>query len=242
LVPEVCGTLSDGAHNGGGLNGQDAYTGRILPIVFANTAGDTNLGMSKEGVPPLTRRNGDPGNVLFPGMRVRRLTPRECERLQGFPDDYTLIPYRGKPAADGPRYKALGNSHGGAGDAVDWRAHPARPGSAARGLNRTLGMAGEVSTGENMNIDARCGCGATLKLIPATGSAYSSGYGVEAREAQEREATAEAFKLWTQTHASCGMRQRQPEGYEFKLTGGEPMVFPVRPVETVTTDTIGNVS
>ena len=43
-------------------------------------------------------------------MQVRRLTPRECERLQGFPDDYTLIPYRGKPAAGGPRYKALGNS------------------------------------------------------------------------------------------------------------------------------------
>jgi DNA (cytosine-5)-methyltransferase 1 len=43
-------------------------------------------------------------------MQVRRLTPRECERLQGFPDDYTLIFYRGKPAADGPRYKALGNS------------------------------------------------------------------------------------------------------------------------------------
>jgi DNA (cytosine-5)-methyltransferase 1 len=41
---------------------------------------------------------------------VRRLTPRECERLQGFPDDYTLIQVRGKPAADGPRYKALGNS------------------------------------------------------------------------------------------------------------------------------------
>lgn len=40
---------------------------------------------------------------------VRRLTPRECERLQGFPDDYTLIPFRGKPATDGPRYKALGN-------------------------------------------------------------------------------------------------------------------------------------
>ncbi|MEQ6730015.1 DNA cytosine methyltransferase [Pseudomonas aeruginosa] len=44
---------------------------------------------------------------------VRRLTPRECERLQGFPDDYTLIPWRGKPATecpDGPRYKAIGNS------------------------------------------------------------------------------------------------------------------------------------
>jgi DNA (cytosine-5)-methyltransferase 1 len=44
------------------------------------------------------------------GMQVRRLTPRECERLQGFPDDYTLIPYRGQLAKDGPRYKALGNS------------------------------------------------------------------------------------------------------------------------------------
>jgi len=43
-------------------------------------------------------------------MQVRRLTPRECERLQGFPDDYTQVPYRNKPAADGPRYKALGNS------------------------------------------------------------------------------------------------------------------------------------
>jgi len=41
---------------------------------------------------------------------VRRLTPRECERLQGFPDDYTLVPNRGKPMADGPRYKCLGNS------------------------------------------------------------------------------------------------------------------------------------
>jgi DNA (cytosine-5)-methyltransferase 1 len=46
-------------------------------------------------------------------MTVRRLTPRECERLQGFPDDYTLIPWRKKQAEDcpdGPRYKALGNS------------------------------------------------------------------------------------------------------------------------------------
>ena len=43
-------------------------------------------------------------------LAVRRLTSVECERLQGFPDNYTLVPYRGKPAADGPRYKALGNS------------------------------------------------------------------------------------------------------------------------------------
>lgn len=41
---------------------------------------------------------------------VRRLTPTECERLQGFPDGWTQVPYRNKPAADGPRYKAIGNS------------------------------------------------------------------------------------------------------------------------------------
>ncbi|MCA3701023.1 MAG: DNA cytosine methyltransferase, partial [Brevundimonas sp.] len=45
-----------------------------------------------------------------PGLQFRRLTPTERERLQGFPDGHTLIPFRGKPAADGPRYKALGNS------------------------------------------------------------------------------------------------------------------------------------
>jgi len=47
------------------------------------------------------------------GLDVRRLTPRECERLMGFKDDYTAIPWRGKPAdqcPDGPRYRALGNS------------------------------------------------------------------------------------------------------------------------------------
>lgn len=46
-------------------------------------------------------------------MAVRRLTPRECERLQGFPDDWSKIPWKGKPAEecpDGPRYKACGNS------------------------------------------------------------------------------------------------------------------------------------
>jgi DNA (cytosine-5)-methyltransferase 1 len=50
------------------------------------------------------------GAVMTPALQVRRLTPRECERLQGFADDYTLVPYRGGMAADGPRYRALGNS------------------------------------------------------------------------------------------------------------------------------------
>lgn len=54
--------------------------------------------------------NGGGHQAVQTGMQVRRLTPRECERLQGFHDDYTAIPHRGKPAADGPRYKALGNS------------------------------------------------------------------------------------------------------------------------------------
>jgi DNA (cytosine-5)-methyltransferase 1 len=54
---------------------------------------------------------GFEGSVMTPAMQVRRLTPVECERLQGFPDGYTNIPWRKKPEApDGPRYKALGNS------------------------------------------------------------------------------------------------------------------------------------
>lgn len=59
---------------------------------------------------------GKPGQgypAALVGMQVRRLTPTECELLQGFPDGHTLIPWRGKGAAecpDGPRYKVLGNS------------------------------------------------------------------------------------------------------------------------------------
>jgi len=63
----------------------------------------------------LQREGGGPGGhscgfSVQNGMAVRRLTPRECERLQGFPDDYTLVEYRKKTVADGPRYRALGNS------------------------------------------------------------------------------------------------------------------------------------
>jgi hypothetical protein len=224
---DVVGTLSDGAHNGGGLNGQDAYTGRILPVAVwtgdgivadpigaheANTytheganfrlhncvqqsvcaTGDrthaltTRSAAEEDGtgrgtpiVPvgifqdsefgvaqydsagtlragripehqmviqplvPMTfdwMAGGGGSDQSFRGksrsyitdppdrtraltacktlavathMAVRRLTPRECERLQGFPDNWTLIPWKKKPAdecPDGPRYKALGNS------------------------------------------------------------------------------------------------------------------------------------
>jgi DNA (cytosine-5)-methyltransferase 1 len=71
---------------------------------------------SSEGVSPTLASEEGRGHgvpTVFANWAVRRLTPRECERLQGFPDDFTQIPYRGKPAdkcPDGPRYKALGNS------------------------------------------------------------------------------------------------------------------------------------
>ena len=52
-----------------------------------------------------------PGAAMdAPAMIVRRLMPVECERLQGFPADWTFVPVGGRMAADGPRYKQLGNS------------------------------------------------------------------------------------------------------------------------------------
>lgn len=247
LVPVVCGCLSDGAHNGGGLNGQDAYSGRIIPCQTYDMRGngdgetvgtltgdhagrptdytpvvaiqeracapDLNCGPGGKGFkedgtaftlearnkvqavafePRFVRTSGgqpsielnpclradtntgdgapcvafvqntrdevrlfggdgqtvgaipaQPGmkqqsyvafggeiartlsarhdsspcadrgmDVVAQGMQVRRLTPRECERLQALPDDWAKIPWRGKPieeCPDGPRYKAIGN-------------------------------------------------------------------------------------------------------------------------------------
>jgi DNA (cytosine-5)-methyltransferase 1 len=70
-----------------------------VPFTVAHTLRGEGFDASEDG----TGR----GTPMVPaGMAVRRLTPRECERLQGFPDDYTAIP----GAKDGPRYRALGNS------------------------------------------------------------------------------------------------------------------------------------
>jgi site-specific DNA-cytosine methylase len=57
-----------------------------------------------------TSQDAYSGMLIPDQYSVRRLMPIEAERLMGFPDDYTAIAYRGKPAADSPRYKALGNS------------------------------------------------------------------------------------------------------------------------------------
>ena len=75
-----------------------------------------NQAVGGETAQTLCSRGDTPGGnarlvpAVMSSMSVRRLTPMECERLQGFPDGYTAVTYRRKPAADGPRYKALGNS------------------------------------------------------------------------------------------------------------------------------------
>lgn len=76
------------------------------------SAAARSIGYETEIAPSF--EGGGGGNnkpAVHVAMQVRRLTPTECERLQGFPDGYTNIPWRKKPEApDGPRYKALGNS------------------------------------------------------------------------------------------------------------------------------------
>jgi DNA (cytosine-5)-methyltransferase 1 len=80
--------------------------GDSAPLVFDwQSGGDVRLNCGE--IPSALQANQVP--AVF-SRSVRRLTPREYERLQGFKDDYTLIEWRGKPAADGPRYRALGNS------------------------------------------------------------------------------------------------------------------------------------
>lgn len=73
--------------------------------------GGNGLGIDTDGIAP-TMTVADRHAVQY-ANQVRRLTPVECERLQGMPDNHTRIPWRGKPAEDcpdGPRYKAIGNS------------------------------------------------------------------------------------------------------------------------------------
>lgn len=100
----------------GGNQGGDYVVQPAIPLqeVGKRTGVSTTdvragLGIGEDGDPMFTMQAGAQHGVGH-GSAVRRLTPRECERLQGFPDDYTLIPWRGGMASDGPRYKALGNS------------------------------------------------------------------------------------------------------------------------------------
>ncbi len=109
-------TLVAHSLRGEGFDASEDGTGRgtpLVPVAFhptqdpiSSTDGTTHaMGTGSKG--------GVATVAVAAAMQVRRLTPRECERLQGFQDDWTLIPWRGRPAAecpDGPRYKSLGNS------------------------------------------------------------------------------------------------------------------------------------
>ena len=83
-----------------------SYVAQAIGLDEEQNATEDGMGCLK------ARREGGgfEGSVMTPAMQVRRLTTVECARLQGFPDDYLNITYNGKPAADGPKYKALGNS------------------------------------------------------------------------------------------------------------------------------------
>jgi DNA (cytosine-5)-methyltransferase 1 len=97
LYIELAGTLNCNKGQSGGILAFDARQADVL--IYGDKTGPLDTDGHSVGV--------------HVEHRVRRLTPVECERLQGFPDDYTRIPWRGKPAEDcpdGPRYRALGNS------------------------------------------------------------------------------------------------------------------------------------
>ena len=82
----------------------------LVPFDTTQITSAANFSHPRPGDPchPLTS-GGHPPSIAST-LCVRRLIPTECERLQGFPDGWTQVPYREKPASDGPRYKALGNS------------------------------------------------------------------------------------------------------------------------------------
>ena len=115
------GTLSIafGAQNS--ANQGDSVSTEVTPTLDKSKTPAVAIGWSEElnalkDLQPTIQRGGAGGRhegVMVPSSAVRRLTPTECERLQGFPDDFTQIPWRNKPAEDcpdGPRYKAMGNS------------------------------------------------------------------------------------------------------------------------------------
>lgn len=106
--PEVIAALTASGLGGGGP-GQGGVLPRRAspraskPLAFTNQAGKTNLGLSRDISPPVTASHGNPPHVVQ-GYVVRKLTPLECERLQGFPDRWT------EGFSDTVRYRMLGNA------------------------------------------------------------------------------------------------------------------------------------
>jgi len=110
-IPDVCPTL--GTELAKQVNNQMVRNAEAFyhPIAFGAQNSASQGDSVSEHVTPTLDKSKTP--AVAQASAVRRLTPTECERLQGFPDNYTQIPYRNKPAdkcPDGPRYKAMGNS------------------------------------------------------------------------------------------------------------------------------------
>jgi DNA (cytosine-5)-methyltransferase 1 len=101
----VTGSLC--AADGKGANGQHADDHKFIHVCVT---GDITHTLKAEGFDASEDGTWRGQPIVPSGMAVRRLIPVECERLQDFPDGHTNVPYRGKPASDGPRYKAIGNS------------------------------------------------------------------------------------------------------------------------------------
>lgn len=123
LAENTIGRKPENGGNGIGVNEDKSFTlnatgvhGVAYPLDTMNLNGrkdDSNgTGIGAAGAPSYTLTRGH-SHAVATASAVRKLMPVECERLQGFPDNWTQIPYRGKPAEqcpDAPRYKAIGNS------------------------------------------------------------------------------------------------------------------------------------
>jgi DNA (cytosine-5)-methyltransferase 1 len=116
LVQAVTGDITHALNSANnGKHSSEDGTGRGMPLVAFSCK---DHGADAGDISPTLRAMGHDGShanaggqvAVQHGMAVRRLMPHECERLQGFNDNHTAITYNKKPAADGPRYKAIGNS------------------------------------------------------------------------------------------------------------------------------------
>ena len=127
VAPTLRAMNSVGGHaNGGGqlgvvmrtqedLRACDALESSAPPQAFKPSHFTRGKDGAPQDVAPACLANTDRGDndtLIHDRLVIRRLTPRECERLQGFPDDWTLVPFgkKGKLARDSKRYKAIGNS------------------------------------------------------------------------------------------------------------------------------------
>lgn len=101
----------DSGPRGLGVQSDIAYTleaqAQAIAFPARMSATQVSTDIPSDICPALTSRNP---MAIANEWAVRRLTPLECERLMGFPDHYTNVPFRGKPASDSARYRALGNS------------------------------------------------------------------------------------------------------------------------------------